>query len=137
MGWEVRGAAFYKEQVPNLQSQISPNLALIFKALLTTVTVGFLGSSAGKAACNAGDMGLILGLGRSPGEGVGYSLQYSFLENPHGQRNLVGYSLWGCKESDMTERLSTHVCAQTDRQTDRQTHTHILLFSHSVVSNSL
>ena len=32
-------------------------------------------------------------------------LQYSFLENPHGQRSLVGYSLWGRKDLDMTERL--------------------------------
>ena len=32
---------------------------------------------------------------------------YSCLENPHGQRNLAGYSPWGCKESDTTERLST------------------------------
>ena len=42
----------------------------------------FPGSSAGKvSACNAGDPGLILGLGRSPGEGKGYPLQYSGLEN--------------------------------------------------------
>ena len=34
-------------------------------------------------------------------------LQYSCLENPHGQRSLVGYSPWGCKELDMTERLSS------------------------------
>ena len=34
-------------------------------------------------------------------------LQYSCLENPHGQRSLVGYSPWGHKELDMTERLST------------------------------
>ena len=40
-------------------------------------------SSDGRAsAYNAADMGLILGLGRSPGEGNGYSLQYSCLENP-------------------------------------------------------
>ena len=39
---------------------------------------GFLASSAGKeSACNAGDSGLIAGLGRSPGEGTGYPLQYS------------------------------------------------------------
>ena len=34
-------------------------------------------------------------------------LQYSCLENPHGQMSLAGYSPWGCKESDTTERLST------------------------------
>ena len=33
-------------------------------------------------------------------------LQYSCLENPHGQRSLVGYSPWDCKELDMTERPS-------------------------------
>ena len=42
----------------------------------------FPGGSDGKdSACNAGDLGLILGLGRSPGEGNGYPLQCSFLEN--------------------------------------------------------
>ena len=42
---------------------------------------GFPGGSAGKeSACNAGDLGLIPGLGRSPGEGNGYLLQYSGLE---------------------------------------------------------
>ena len=39
----------------------------------------FPGSSAGKeSTCNAGDPGSIPGLGRSPGEGIGYSLQYSW-----------------------------------------------------------
>ena len=42
---------------------------------------GFLDSSVGKeSACNAGDLGLIPGSGRSPGEGKGYPLQYSGLE---------------------------------------------------------
>ena len=45
--------------------------------------MGFLPSSVGKeSACNAGDMGSIPGLGRSPGEGNGNPLQYSCLENP-------------------------------------------------------
>ena len=73
------------------------------------VFLGFSCGSAGKeSACNAGDLGLIPGLGRSPREGKGYPLQYSGLENPHGQRSLAGYNPWGLKESDMTERLSTH-----------------------------
>ena len=43
---------------------------------------GFPGSSAGKeSACNVGDLGSVPGLGRSPGEGNGYPLQYSGLEN--------------------------------------------------------
>ena len=44
--------------------------------------MGFPCGSAGKeSTCNVGDLGLIPGLGRSPGEGKGYSLQYSGLEN--------------------------------------------------------
>ena len=44
--------------------------------------MGFPGSSAGKESiCNAGDLGVIPGLGRSPREGNGYLLQYSCLEN--------------------------------------------------------
>ena len=54
------------------------------------------GSSAGKeSTCNVGDPSLIPGSGRSTGEGIGYTLQYSCLNNPHGQGSLVGYSLWG------------------------------------------
>ena len=45
--------------------------------------VDFCSGSDGKeTACNAGDPGLILGLGRSPGEGSGNPLQYSHLDNP-------------------------------------------------------
>ena len=66
--------------------------------LPTPVFLGFLCGSAGKeSACSAGDLGLIPGLGRSPGEGKGYPLQYSSLEYS------VDYSLWVCKESDSTE----------------------------------
>ena len=44
--------------------------------------MGFPGGSAGKeSACNVGDLGSIPGLGRSPGEGSDYPLQYSDLEN--------------------------------------------------------
>ena len=44
--------------------------------------MGFPGISVGKeSACNAGDLGSIPGLGRSPGEGKSYPLQYSGLEN--------------------------------------------------------
>ena len=50
--------------------------------LPTPVFLGFPYGSAGKeSACNVGDLGSIPGLGRSPGEGKGYPLQYSGLEN--------------------------------------------------------
>ena len=51
---------------------------------------------------------MIPGLGRSPGEGQGNPLQYSFLENPQGQRRLAGYSPRSSKELDMIE-VTKHV----------------------------
>ena len=121
--------------------------------------MGFPGSLTGKeSACNAGDPGSVPGSGRSPGEGIGYplqyswaslvaqlvknlpemwetwiqylgwkdspggghgsSLQYSCLENPHGQRSLAGYSLWGRKESDTTEHSTA-----CDKPTAKHHHT--------------
>ena len=70
---------------------------------------GFLCGSVDKeSACDAGDPSSIPELGRSPGGGhEEEELQYFCLENPHGQRSLVGYCPWGHKESDMTEQLST------------------------------
>ena len=58
--------------------------------------VGFPGGSDGKeSACNEGHLGSIPGLGRSPGGEHGNPLQYSYLENPRGQKSLAGYSPWG------------------------------------------
>ena len=55
---------------------------------------GFPAGSDGKESlCNVGDLGSIPGLGRSSGEGNGNPLQYSCLENPHGERSLAGYSV--------------------------------------------
>ena len=62
---------------------------------------GFPDSSVGKeSTCSVGDLGSIPGLGISPGEGKGYPLQHSGLENS------MDYSPWGCKEPDTTEQLS-------------------------------
>ena len=70
--------------------------------------MGFCGGSDGKEyICHAGDLGSIPGLGRSPGGGHGNPLQYSCPENPDGQKSLAGYTQWGHKELDVTERLST------------------------------
>ena len=70
-------------------------------------SLGYPGGSDGEeSACSAGDLVSIPGLGRSPGGGHGNPLQYSCLENPHGQRSLEGYSPWGRKELDTTGRLS-------------------------------
>ena len=65
---------------------------------------GFPGGSDGKeSSCNAGGLRSIPVLGSSPEGRHGNSLNYSGLENPHGQRNLVGYSLWGHKGLGTTE----------------------------------
>ena len=61
------------------------------------------GSAGKESTCNVGDLGSIPGLGRSPGEGKSYPLQYSWPGELHGL-----YSPWGLKESDTTERLSLH-----------------------------
>ena len=58
------------------------------------------GSGSKESACNAGDLGSIPGLGRSPGEGNGYPLQYSGLENS------TDFSPWGRKELDVTKQLT-------------------------------
>ena len=74
---------------------------LIWKVFL----LGFPGGSAGKeSACNVGDLGSVPGLGRSPGEGKGYPLQYSGLEN----------SPWSCRESDTTEQNLNSVLIQSE-----------------------
>ena len=111
------------------------------------IILGFPDSSAGKEfSCNAGNSSSIPGSGSSPGEGIGYPLQYSraslvaqmvknlpamreawvwflglgislgvglgkllqysCLENPHGQKSLAGLSPWDQKELDTTEQLS-------------------------------
>ena len=61
--------------------------------------MSFPGGSNGKeSACGMGDLGSILGLGRSPGGGHGYLLQYSCLENPMDREALADYSPYGRKE---------------------------------------
>ena len=61
-------------------------------------SLGFPGGSYGKeSACNAGDLGLIPGWGRSPGK-IEWLLTLVFLPGEfHGQRSLAGYSPWGCR----------------------------------------
>ena len=71
---------------------------------------GFPGGSDGKeSACNAGDPGLIPGLGRSP---WGRKWQPTLVLLPgesHGQGSLAGYNVWSHKESDRTEQLTLHL----------------------------
>ena len=76
----------------------------------THILSGFPGGSDGKEfTCNAGDPGSISGLGISPREWEWQSTPVFLPGEFHGQRSLAGYSLWGLKESDTTEKLThTH-----------------------------
>ena len=66
--------------------------------------MGFPGGSEGKeSAFSARDPSSTPGSGRSPGEGIGYPLQYSFPGVGDGQGGLACCSSWGHKESDTTE----------------------------------
>ena len=68
---------------------------------LHTYEKGFpCGSADKESTCNVGDLGLMPGLGKYPGERNGYPLQYSGLENS------MGYSPWGPTELDMTQQCS-------------------------------
>ena len=65
------------KRLSSSSSSSSPTLGLCIRG-----TMGFPGGSAGKeSACNVGNLGSIPGMGRSPGEGKSYPLQYSGLEN--------------------------------------------------------
>jgi len=67
------------------------------------------GSEVKASACNAGDLGSIPGLGRSPGEGNGTPLQYSCLENPMGRGAWWATVHRVAKSLDMTDQLHIHI----------------------------
>ena len=99
-----------------LQGHSSQALNLYENYGTVYMTSGFPdGSVVKNLSANAGDArdaGLIPGWGRFPGGGSGNPLQYSCLENPHGQRSLVGYSPRGCKESATMVWLSMRARTQ-------------------------
>ena len=85
---------FKKEVQKNFEVIFS--LIVLFSVILKRRFLGFPGGSDSKeSACNDGDLDSIPGLRRFYGEGNGYSLLYSCLDNPQGQSSLVGYSPWG------------------------------------------
>ena len=124
--------------------------------MTVTNSKGFPGRSAGKeSVCNAGDPGLIPGSGRSPGEGLGYSLPYSWVslaaqlvKNPPAMRETWVRS-W-CWEDMLEKEMSTHstilvwripwtVQSMGSQRGGQKTTVSIssVQFSHSVMSDSL
>ena len=91
---------------------------MVYKAVFT-LNWDFPGSSdSEESACSAGDLDSIPGLGRSPGEGKSYPLQYFGLENPMDRGAWQAtYSPWGHKQLDTTKRLLFHF-----HFTERKTH---------------
>ena len=86
---------------------------LLYYLIINKVALGFPGGSDSKAsAYNVGDPGSIPGLGRSSGR-KWQPTPVLLPGKSHGLRSLVGYSLWGRKESDTTERLHFHFLLET------------------------
>ena len=66
---------------------------------------GYGGSDGKVSAYNVGDPGSILGLGRFPWRRKWQPTPVFLPGKSHGRKSMAGYSPWGCKESDTTERL--------------------------------
>ena len=80
----------------------------LLKMWMTILYTGFLCDSAGKeSTCNAGELGLIPGLGRSPGEWKGYPLQYSGLEN---SMDCIDMELWRVRHDWVTFTCRLYTC---------------------------
>ena len=91
----------------------------------------------------AGEHGSISGLRRSSSEGIGYPLQYSCLKNPHGQRSLAGYSLWGHRvrhnwvmKHSTGYLLFSVVLVSITQKSESATHTHTATQSATHIAES-
>ena len=102
--------------------------------LPTPVFLGFLCGSAGKEyTCNEGDLGSVPEVGRSPGEGKSYPLQYSCLENTMDRGSWYSYSelqSMGLQESD-----TTNTCVHTHAHIHTNTHVEVISFYSHFLEN--
>ena len=93
---------YFRVSIYKKRSQVGKSVNGLILIYLIYI-VGFSGSSQVKSlSANTGDLGLIPGSKKCPGEGNGNPLQYSCLRKSHGQRSLEGYSPQGGKKSDTT-----------------------------------
>ena len=91
------------KNLPVMQETLVQFLGQRRDRLPTPVFLGFpVGSNGKESTCNAGDLGSILGLGRFPGEGNSYPLQYSCLDNSM-ERGAWQATVHGSTKSDTTE----------------------------------
>ena len=108
-GSAIKGQLGFAWTPSALSSKVPVATHLHWALILSGNTPGsaFPGGTSGKepiCQCRRHrDSGLIPGFGRSPGGGHSNPLQYSCLENLHGQSSLEGYSSWGHKKLDMME----------------------------------
>ena len=107
--------ALVRQEFPLATISGFPDLKRNWKPL-PTIAMGFPDSSVGKeSTCNVGDLGSIPGLGRSPGKGKDYPLQYSGLENSMDYRRSVQKissqlrSSWWCDHSTRADILECEV----------------------------
>ena len=125
----------YQEKKRELKSEVKEEtlqqIPQKYKGLQETM--GYPGSDTKESACNAGDLGSIPGWGKSHGEGNDNPLPVFLPGEFHGQRNLVGYSPWSCKQLDTIKQLTVAlsweiVCPQFDdlEEVDKFLETHNL-----------
>ena len=120
---------------------------LCFRKCISLTYLGFPDSSVGKeSACNAGDLGSIPGLGKSPGEGIGYPLWYSCLENPMDRgawwahkeymgSQRVGHD-WAIKHSSAHSWL-TVLWVSGEQRRDSTTHIHASILPQTPLPSRL
>ena len=95
--------------------------------LSSMISLGFPGGLGGKeSACNARDLGSIPRSGRSSGEGRGYPLQYSRLENP-----MDRGAWWSIIQGVAERHTDTHRHTDTGTDTDTDTHGHTQTHRHT------
>ena len=84
--WKIENKILFNIKYKKKTDGVNKSTIIVVYKGIYNYNLHFCGSGAKESACNAGDLGLNPGLGRFSGEGNGYPLQYSCLENSMGRR---------------------------------------------------